>query len=110
MHFPELFPEPEESNSPVILEHMCTPIPPQSTPGFGADEEHVILLKEINTLCQQLTTVSNDGTPNLDNLKLVKYSLSTAIALVNGFQALPEKDDFNPNEKTWAETAECMGA
>ena len=110
VHFPKLLPEPEESNSPVILEHVCTQIPPQSAPGSDADEECVILLKEINVLCQQLTAVSDDRTPDLDNLKSVKYSLSTAIASANGSQALPKKDDFNPNKKTWAETAERMGA
>ena len=110
VHFPELFPEPEESNSPVILECVRAPILPQSAPGFDADEERVILLKEINALCQQLTAVSDDRTPDLDDLKSVKYSLSTAIASANGSRALPEKDDFNPNKKTWAETAECMGA
>jgi len=110
VHFPELLPEPEESNSPMILERMNAQILPQSAPGSDTDKEHAILLKEINVLCQQLTTVSNDRTPDLDDLKLVKYSLSTAIALANRSRALPEKDDFNPNKKTWAETAECMGA
>jgi len=110
VHFPELLPEPEESNSPVILECMRTQIPPQSAPGSDADKKRAILLKEINALCQQLTAVSNDRTPDLDDLKSVKYSLSTAIALANRSQALPEKDDFNPNKKTWAETAERMGA
>jgi len=110
VHFPELLPEPEESNSPVILERVRAQIPPQSAPGSDADEERTILLKEINALCQQLTAVSDDGTPDLDDLKSVKYSLSTAIASANRSWALPEKDDFNPNKKTWAETAERMGA
>jgi len=110
VHFPELLLEPEESNSPVILERVCAQILPQSAPGSDADEKHAILLKEINALCQQLTAVSNDGTPDLDDLKSVKYSLSTAIALANGSRALPKKDDFNPNKKTWAETAKRMGA
>ena len=110
VHFPELLPEPEESNSPMILEHMRAQILPQSAPGSDTDEKRAILLKEINALCQQLTAVSDDGTPDLDDLKSVKYSLSTAIALANRSRALPEKDDFNPNKKTWAETAECMGA
>ena len=40
---------------------------------------------------------------------MIKCSLKTAIALANGSWALPEKDVFNANQKTWAETAECMG-
>jgi len=32
------------------------------------------------------------------------------IASANGSRALPKKDNFNPNQKTWAETAERMGA
>jgi len=40
---------------------------------------------------------------------VIKCSLKTAIALANGSRALPEKDVFNANQKTWAKTAERMG-
>ena len=42
-------------------------------------------------------------------LKSIKFSLKAVIASANGSQALPEKDTFNPNQKTWAKTAKCMG-
>jgi len=35
---------------------------PQSAPKPNADEERVVLLKDINVLCQQLTALSNDAT------------------------------------------------
>ena len=114
VHFPkycpELFPEPEGSSSSDIPEHMRTQDLPKSAPESDADEERVTLLKDINTLYQQLTALSDDATPDLEALKLVKHSLNAAIALANGSRALPEKDDFNPNQKTWAGTVERMGA
>jgi len=55
---------------------------------------------EINALCQQLSAVSNRLTPDLQALKSVKFSLKAAIASENRARALPEKDDFNPNQKT----------
>jgi len=107
-YFPELFPEPESSSS-EILEHTRAHDRPQSAPESDADEECAILLKDINTLYQQLTGVSDDATPDLNALKSVKHSLNAAITLANGSRALPKKDDFNANQKTWAETAKHMG-
>ena len=72
-------------------------------------DKHVVLLKDINVLCQQLMTVSDDAAPNVKALKLVKFSLNVVICLANRPWAFPEKDDFNPNQKTWAEIAKCMG-
>ena len=93
VYFPESFPEPEESSSSEIPEPARAQDPPQSTPRSDADEERDILLKDINALCQQLTTVSvsDDATPDLEALKSVKYSLKAAIALANRSRALPER-------------------
>jgi len=107
-YFPELFPEPESSSS-EIPEHTRAHDRPQSAPESDADEERAILLKDIDALYQQLTGVSDDATPDLNALKSVKHSLNAAIASANGSRALPEKDDFNANQKTWAETAKRMG-
>jgi len=107
-HFPAL--RSKGSSFSKIPECMHDQDLPQSAPKPNVDEECIVLLKDINTLCQQLTALSNDATPDLEALKTVKHSLKAVIALANGSWALPEKDDFNPNQKTWAETAERMGA
>jgi len=88
---------------------MCAHDWPQSAPESDADEECAILLKNINALYQQLTGASDDTTPDLNTLKSVKHSLNTVITLANGSWALPEKDDCNANQKTWAKTAKRMG-
>ena len=107
-YFPELFPELESSSS-EIPEYMHAQDQPQSAPESDTDKERTILLKDINALYQQPTSVSNDTTPDLKALKSVKHSLNAAIASANRSQALPKKDDFNANQKTWAKTAKCMG-
>jgi len=107
-HFPAL--RSKGSSFSKILECMRDQDLPQSAPKPNADEERVVLLKDINVLCQQLTALSDDATPDLEALKTVKHSLKAVITLANRSQALPEKDNFNPNQKTWAKTAERMGA
>jgi len=75
-----------------------------------SEEESVeIILKDINVLCQQLCAVSDRSSLDLQTIKAIKYSLKTAIASANRSWALPEKDCFNANQKTWAKTAERMG-
>ena len=107
VHFPALC---SEGSSPSeIPECVCNQDLPQSAPVSDADKERVVLLKDINALCQQLLAVSDDATPDLEALKSVKCGLKAAIALANGSRAFPEKDDFHPNQKTWAETAARMG-
>ena len=108
VHFPPLCSK--GSSFSEIPECMHDQDLPQSAPKSNADEECVVLLKDIKALCQQLTALSDDTTPDLEALKTVKHSLKAVIALANGSRALPEKDDFNPNQKTWAETAKRMGA
>jgi len=80
----------------------------ESTPREEESAEN--LLKDINALYQQLNALSDRSTLDLKALKLVKYSLTTAITLANRSWVLPKKDVFNPNRNTWAETAKCMGA
>jgi len=108
VYFPELFPEPERTSSPKIPERARVQDLPQIAPESDMDK-CVVLLKDINVLCQQLMTVSDDAAPDVKALELVKFSLNAVICLANRPWALPEKDDFNPNQKTWAETAKHMG-
>jgi len=110
VYFPELFLELERSSSPKIPECAHVQDPPPSAPESDANEERVVLLKDINALCQQLMAVSDEATPDVQTLKLVKFSLNAAIALANRTRAFPEKENFNPNQKTWAKMAEHMGA
>jgi len=108
IYFPELFPEPERTSTPKIPERVPVQDQPQITLESDVDK-HVVLLKDLNALCQQLMTVSDDVAPDVKALESVKFSLNAAIRLANRAWALPEKDDFNPNQKTWAETAKRMG-
>jgi len=108
IYFPELFPEPERTSAPKIPE--CAPVQDQPQITLESDvDKRVVLLKDLNALCQQLMTVSDDAAPDVEALESVKFSLNTAIRSANRARALPEKDDFNPNQKTWAETAKRMG-
>jgi len=107
-HFPAL--HSKGSSFSEILEHMRDQDLPQSAPKPNADEECIVLLKDINMLCQQLTALSDDATPDLEALKTVKHSLKAVITLANGSRAFPKKDNFNPNQKTWVETTKRMGA
>jgi hypothetical protein len=45
----------------------------------------------------------------LEAARSAKYTLTAAIASVQGATALPEKDVITPNQKSWTETAEWMG-
>ena len=108
MHFPQLCPKGNSSSK--IPERMYVPDMPERKHTPRSEEESTeIILKDISALCQQLSAVSNHSTLDLQALKVIKRSLKMAIALANGSQALPEKDVFNANQKTWAETAEHMG-
>jgi len=96
VHFPQLCPKgnssskiPERVHVPDMPEHKHTP--------RSEEESAEIVLKDISTLCQQLSTVSDHSTLDLQALKVIKRSLKTVIALANGSQALPKKDVFNAN-------------
>jgi len=114
-HFPPL--TSKRSSHSKIPECVRVPAPapaqPQG-PQRASEPEEIesvdILLKDINALCQQLSTLSDRSTPDLKALKHIKYSLKGVIASANGSQPLPKKDIFNPNQKTWAEMAQRMGA
>ena len=112
-HFPPL--ASKRSSHSKIPEHVRIPAPapapaqPQHTPGPEEIKSVDILLKDINALCQQLSNLGDRSTADLKALKHIKYSLKAVIALANRSRPLPEKDIFNPNQKTWAKTAKHMG-
>jgi hypothetical protein len=69
------------------------------------------LSQEVFSLSQALT--SREGDPNpavIEAFRSAKYSLTTAIASLDGRSALPEKDVIAPNQRSWPETVERMGA
>ena len=107
VHVPDLS---ERMRVPDMPEHVCVPDMPEHEHTPRSEEESAeIVIKDISALCQQLSAVSDRSTLDLKTLKAIKYSLKTAIASTNRPRALPERDVFNPNWKTWAETAERMG-
>jgi hypothetical protein len=68
------------------------------------------LFQEIFLLSQRLTSEPRD--PNLMVIEafcVAKYSLMMAIASMEGNSALLKKDIIVPNQKSWPETARCMG-
>ena len=67
------------------------PAQPQHAPEPEEIESIDILLKDINVLCQQLSTLSNRSTTDLKALKHIKYSLKAVIALANGSGPYPKK-------------------
>ena len=112
VHFPQLCaPSPSCANGSgrsAVPERVRAPDRPNQAP--RSEEDGVdILLKDIYVLCHELSAVTDHATLDLQVLKSVKYSLKAAVASADGSRALPEKDVFNPNQKTWAETAERMG-
>jgi hypothetical protein len=68
------------------------------------------LSQEVFTLSQALTSRQGDPNPAvIEAFRSAKYSLTTAIASLDGRSALPEKDVIAPNQRSWPETAQRMG-
>ena len=105
VHFPQLFPK--GSNPSEIPERVHASDPPQRAP--SPEEGSTDILKDINVLCQQLNAVSDPSILDLQALQSVRIALKMVTALAKGSRALPEIDDFSPNQKTWTETAVRMG-
>ena len=91
-------------------EHAQRAAPPQHASKGGGSLQS--LTQDIFLLSQALTLRHVDIT-NLavvEAFRSVKYSLATAITSMEGKHALPEKDIIAPNQRSWPETAKCMGA
>ena len=70
------------------------------------------LSQDVFSLSQMLTS-RQESAPNpaiIEAFRSAKYSLTTAIGSLDGKAALPEKENIAPNQKSWPETAERMGA
>jgi hypothetical protein len=106
LHFPHL--NPEGKRSAIIHTPECTP----SQRFSGGGESLQTLSQDVFSLSQALTS-RQEGDPNpavIEAFRSAKYSLTTAIASLDGRSALPEKDVIAPNQRSWPETAERMGA
>ena len=71
-------------------------------------------VEDINLLSQELNNKINKLTGELDPIvieavRLVKHTLTAALASTQGARALPNKKNIPPNQKLWTEMAEWMG-
>src|SRR6267142_1162524 len=83
-----------------------------SAPEAALPEEILTLTREIISLSQNLATkkINQSHYPAvIEAIRSAKYSLAVADASVEGTSALPDKDFIAPNQKSWSETAACMG-
>ena len=115
MHFSHL--DPENKGSTLIHDPRCVQQaaprpPPQQISGGG--ESLQSLTQDIFSLSQRLASrQGEESAPNwavIEAFQSAKYSLTTVIASMEGKGVLPEKDVIAPNQKSWPETAKCMGA
>ena len=117
VHFPQLCTE--ESGSPINLGIGGASNAPQCVPTLNvrrssSQQESVQKLKqEIKLLSQELDKIGeipNESTPAvMEAFRLVKYSLTAAIASTQDSRALPNREVSPPNQNSWTETAERMG-
>jgi hypothetical protein len=77
---------------------------------FGGGESLQSLSQDIFSLSQRLTLESVPNLAVIEAFRSAKYSLTMAIASMEGRNALPEKDVIASNQKSWPETANRMGA
>jgi hypothetical protein len=111
VHFPHLDPEVKGSTLINVPERVQPSAPPHCSLGGG--ESLQALSQEVFSLSQALTSRQGESAPNpaiIEAFRSAKYSLTTAIASLDGNAPLPEKDVIAPNQRSWPETAERMGA
>jgi len=103
VHFPHLSPE---GDSASLLTDNITPAQPECA---SRQEDNLqSLTQEIAALSHSLASKSSSSAI-LEAARSAKYTLTAAIASIEGSSALPEKDFIAPNQKSWTETAERMG-
>lgn len=111
-HFPHLNPEGKGNTSIHAPKRVQHTVLPQRILRGG--ESLQTLTQDIVSLSQRLTSGEEEqSAPNpavIEAFRSAKYSLTTAVASMEGRSALPEKDVIAPNQKSWPETAERMGA
>jgi hypothetical protein len=103
-HFPHL--APEGINASVLTEDATS----LSRPECASTQEDSLqgLTQDIAALSHTLASKALSSAI-LEAARSAKYTLTTAIASIQGSSALPEKDVIAPNQKSWTETAERMG-
>ena len=95
-----------------MLLDMCNRIRlphPIMSQGEGSLCSHSL---KMSSFLSQMLTSRQESAPNLaiiEAFRSAKYSLTTAITSLDGKAALPEKENIAPNQKSWPETAKCMG-
>ena len=108
IHFPHLNPEGKRSTLTYAPERVQQTAPPQRVPGGG--ESLQTLSRDLFTLSQKINSKNAVKPGVIEAVRSAKYSLTAAAALMEGDDALPEKDIIAPNQRSWPETAERMGA
>ena len=110
VHFPHLCSE--GNNAPTPPESLTAPFQPQNQASHDttlqALTQDIVMLSQ--TLASKTIDRSADSSATLEAARSAKYSLTAAIASHQSIRALPEKEIIAPNQKSWPETAERMGA
>ncbi len=103
-HFPHL--SPEGISESIITEDIT----PSCQPECASSQEDSLqtLTQDIAALSHTLASKSSSSAV-LEAARLAKYTLTVAIASIQGSNALLEKDVVAPNQKSWTETAKRMG-
>ena len=103
LHFPHLNPEGKQSALIHAPESTQQPLPQRFS---GGGESLQALSQDVFSLSQSLASRQGDPNPAvIEAFRSAKYSLTTAIASLDGRSALPEKDVIAPNQRSWPETA-----
>ena len=116
MHFPHLCTQ-KPFKDPVLLREPNTPkCVHNSKVSWTSNLQEGLqkLMEEIELLSQQLNDkikrLTEEPEPAISEaICSVKHTLTAALASTQGTQALPNRENIPPNQKTWPETAERMG-
>jgi hypothetical protein len=109
-HFPHLRPVhvPAPSPAGVLNEPQRAPNPATSANKFHS------LVQDVNTLSNQLISEwADQSVPSpaaVEAIRCAKASLMAAVVSVQGSSPLPQRELIAPNQHSWTETAERMGA
>ena len=113
VHFPHLCTQDKSPRGPVFWaapktpEHVHNPKVSRASSTQGSVQK---LMEDINSLSQELNDKINKltGEPDpvvIEAVRSVKHTLTAALAFTWGAQALPNKENILPNQKSWTETA-----
>ena len=117
VHFPHLCRQDKSSRDLILPEvpsppkHVSYPEVPRTSGRQGGLQ---MLMEDIRSLSQELDDkikkITKEPDPAvMEAIRSVKYTLTAALASIQGSRALPNKENIPPNQKSWTETAERMG-